>query len=628
VASGFNQISRSVNMPRTKLLVSALALALGGFTTAQAQTFSDVVVFGDSLSDDGNVAQLSSLPAGFGFTTNPDSVYADLVAEAFSFNLTNSLSGGTDYAVGGACAIKNSVSFTCVNDPSGPAGAFSITNQVTGYLAGHGGKADPNGLYMMWGGANDIFTATGNPATAQLVTGLAAQTMVGLISTVQNAGAKTIVVFNLPDIGLTPSFVGTPLQGTASGLAFVYNSTFNGGLATLDDGIVPINVNGLFNEIVGDPGAYGFTNVTGQACGVGSSSVACGPTGAPLPYHYAPGTNESYLFADSVHPTGAAHQMLANIVVATLTAPGQVSMAGEIPLQMYDDHSSVINNQIFNMTSAARSPGETNAYGHVQYSQTSYKSSSTTNSMDSDLFAATFGADVRYSDNISLGAAVSVGNSNGDNAGASIGGTEVLFSAYGIAHFGSGYLDMILSGGSSNLDIDRSIVLGPATRVEKGSTNATHRAVEIGAGWTFGETEALKHGPFASIAWQKVQVDGYKEESSDSTSMYFNDFRRTAAIARLGYQLRGNSGNWQPFARVAWANDSDASTTRVQTGSNSMNGHFTMDGFQAPKDWTEADVGVNYALGENKFLSFSYRGRFSDDTQDVNSVDFGFRVEF
>ncbi len=36
-------------MPRTKLLVSALALALGGVSVAQAQSFSGVITFGYSF---------------------------------------------------------------------------------------------------------------------------------------------------------------------------------------------------------------------------------------------------------------------------------------------------------------------------------------------------------------------------------------------------------------------------------------------------------------------------------------------------------------------------------------------------------------------------------------------------
>ena len=611
-------------MPRTKLLVSALAFALAGTSVVQAQSFSDVVVFGDSLSDAGNVAAVDGNPAtliGSSFTTNPDSVYAEIVAQAFGFSGTNSVAGGSNYAFGGACARANSASFTCVNSP----GSFSLTTQLGGYLAAHGGQADPNALYMMWGGANDIFTAAGNPATAQQNTGIAAATMVGLISTLQNAGARTIVVFNLPDLGLTPLNVGTAAAPGASALSFVYNQTFNSGLANLKDGIVPINVFGLINEIVADPSTYGFTNVTGTAC-VGGSSLACGPTGnASYPFHYANGANTSYLFADGVHPTGAAHAMLANVVLATLSAPGDVSYASEVPLQVYDDHSATINRQMFR--AGVRNDDQTNVYGNVQFTSQDFNANANTSAMDNDLFTLTFGADTRFNDNFSFGAAATFGSSSGDIAtGATVDNKEFLLSGYGVAHFGRGYAGLVLSGGSANLDIERAIVLGPTTRVETGGTQASHTGAELVAGFSFGES--FRHGPFASLTWQQVEVDGYREESNFSTSMWFSDFERKSTVSRLGYQGEGDMGGFGLFGRIAYAHDSQDRIASVQAGSNTMNGHFTLDGYPGADSWYEADLGLGYGINDDTSVSVSYRGRFSDDTQDLSSFNVGFEMKF
>ena len=612
-------------MPRTKLIVSALALALAGTSVAQAQSFSDVVVFGDSLSDAGNVAAVDGNPAtplGSSFTTNPDQVYAQIVAQAFGFSGANSVAGGSNYAFGGACARANSAGFTCVNSP----GSFSLTTQLGGYLAAHGGQADPNALYMMWGGANDIFTAAGNPATAQQNTGIAAATMVGLIGTLQNAGANTIVVFNMPDLGLTPLNVGTPAQASASALAFVYNQTFNAGLANLGDGIVSINTFGLINEIIANPGEYGFTNVTGMACG-GGSSVACGATGdATYPFHYPSGAGSSFLFADGVHPTGAAHAMLANVVLATLSAPGEVSFAGELPLQVYSDHASVINRSVFG--AGSRDDEQTSVYGNLQVGQQDIEMTANTSALENDLLTLTFGADTRFNDVFSFGAAVSFGNSQADIAsGASIDNKEFLISGYGAAHFGRGYANLILTGGAAHFDIDRAIVLGPSTRVEHGGTEATHTGLELGAGFRFGG-EDLQHGPFASLTWQKVEVNGYVEDSTDSTAMWFSDFQRKSTIGRLGYQVEADMGGLGLFGRVAYARDSQERDIAVQAGSNTMNGHFTLDGYSGAEKWYEADLGLGYDFADDKAISLTYRARLNDDEQDVNSLNLGFQMRF
>lgn len=622
-------------MPRIKLLVSALALGLAGASVAQAQVFSAVVSFGDSLSDAGQYAALPA-PFNFGagsFTTNPDDVWTQVLATQLGFTQTASNAGGSNYAYGGAPTSFNvaTVPFPLRCVPA-TLPCRSVAQQIGTYLGGRGGAADRNALYTYLAGANDIFNYLGaagagliTGAQAQAFTGASAATAVGEIAALQAAGATHIVVVNLPDIGVTPAFRGTASQASVSGLVFVYNSTFNDRLATLGDGIIPINAFGLVNEAIADPAAFGFTNVTGTACNLaltGGSSLFCTP-----PAYVSPTANQTYLFADGVHPTGAGQALLARVVLATIQAPGQVSYAGEIPLQVYNDHSSAINQQIFGMDSAARSPGESNLYGHLQYSRQKFDADANTQGLNNNLFSGTFGADVRYSNMISLGAAVSFGSSNADNSGVAIDGKEVLLSGYGVFHMGSGYFDVIASGGSSNLGIDRSIVLGPTTRVERGSTTASHKALEFGGGYTFGG-EDFHHGPFASLTLQKIKVDAYSEDSLDSTAMYFGNFDRKSTVGRLGYQVEGTTGDFQPYARVAYARDSRNYVSSVQAGSNTMNGHFTLDGFQGPKNWVEAALGFNYALSDKTDLSLAYRARLSDDTQHVNTIDFGVRMQF
>jgi outer membrane lipase/esterase len=196
-----------------------------------------------------------------------------------------------------------------------------------------------------------------------------------------------------------------------------------------------------------------------------------------------------------------------------------------------------------------------------------------------------------------------------------------------VAHFGRGYLNAILSGGSSNIEIDRSIQMGPATRIERGSTSAAHVAAEIGGGFNFGG-DSFRHGPYASLTWQKVDVDGYAEDGNLSTAMYFNDFNRKSEVIRVGYRAQGDMGGFSPFARVAWAKDNQEAVTAVQAGSNTMNGHFTLDGFIPAEDWVEADLGLSFAISDATSINASYRARLSDDTQDVQSINVGFRMEF
>ena len=626
-------------MPRLSTLAGALALALAGAPLAQAQSFSNIIGFGDSLTDAGQFVGIVPGVKG-SFTTNPDPIWLELVGANYGFVVTPSNFGGFDYAYGGAQThdpVPGIPSPFCVTSIPGGLPCLSMTTQLGYYFASTGGVADPNALYSVWGGANDLFFnafRTGLPTLHPLyiTSGQAQANMqgsalveVGLIAALQSGGARYILVFNLPDVGRTPDAIaaGPAAVAGASGLSFVFNSTLDAGLATLGDGIIPINTYGLINEILASPGDYGLGNTTDHACLLDLSVSFCDASTL-----VAPDANNTYLFADGSHPSGAAHRLLAPVVIATIAAPGQVSLVGELPLQVYDDHSGVINGQLFANRRSDRSNGEANTYANLQFGKQKFDAATNTGAMDLNQFTATFGADYMAAGNIALGGAISFGNSNGSTGGAGLHSREVLASAYAAVNFGDvGYIDAIASVGSNNVDVNRGIELGPTTRIDSGTTTAKDVAFELGGGLAFG-TDDFKHGPFASVAWQKVTVDGYAEENTDSTSMWFSGFERKSLVGRIGYQLQGTSGSFRPYVRIDYAKEDKNDVTQVQAGSNSMNGHFTMPGFAPSSHWGEADVGVRYSANDSTELVFNYRGRFSDNTQSRDAVSFMVRKTF
>ena len=620
-------------MPRIRHLSSAVAIALAFSGAAQAQSFSNYVVFGDSLSDAGNVAALAGYRPGNSFTTNTDPVYAQIVGAHFGFDITNYSpfipgSAGTDYATGGACASPDSATFQCVNDPSGT-GLFSVTGQISDYLGVNGGHADPNALYSVWSGANDIFTAVAHPSTAQVNTGIAATTTVGLISQLQNAGARYILVFNLPDLGLIPANVGTPNQTGGSQLSVVYNATFNAGLAGLGDGIIPVDVYGLVNDAISNPSLYGFTDVSHPACGVGATSVDCGPQDDPngeYTYHYAPGTNDTYLFADGDHPTGAGHRLLAQAVLAELAAPTQISMLGEAGLKAYEDHSRTVDDQILRGHGSDRPDDSTLGFANLQYSNIGYDATANTPQTDLNQTTLTVGGDYRGNEHYNLGGAISLSSQQIDAGGARIDGRAVLFSLYGVWNFGQAYVDAVASGGSDNFDVHRHIQLGAADRVEEGNTNGSQNAFSLGAGYLFGDS--IKHGPFVDVTWQKIDVHSFDEAGIASTQMRFFSFTRDSLISRIGYQLQGDTDNWHPFARLAYNNESRNDPSQVTAGMVNMNGHFTLPGLVPTDNWWTAELGFTFNVNDTTTANVSYSGLFADDVQDRNTINFGVTMKF
>jgi outer membrane lipase/esterase len=620
-------------MPRTRLIVGAVALALAA-SSAHAQRFSRVVSFGDSLSDAGNIglapAQAGGLGGAFGpsqsFTTNPDPVMVELLARYFGYANNASLAGGTNFAWGGACARPASAA-PCTNNPNP---ATRLDAQIGQHLGA--GTADPNALYTVWMGANDLFGAipvwASNPATASAnatVGGIPVATaVVQQVGRLQAAGARNIVVLNLPDLGVTPQFSAGPFAaaGPLATLATVsYNGALSQGLSQLGVGVIPVNVFGLVNEVRANPGAFGFSNVTGVACTT-SSSILCTPNTLA-----AANANNTYLFADGVHPTGAAHRLLAEVAVTTINAPSLVSLAPETAIAAYDDHGSAIGNGLFDEYRFDREDGTVRGYLRATGSSGEITGSSFSPGADSTGFSLTGGANYQVNETFTFGVAASIGNQNLDPVGGTIDGNTVMFSGYGVLNFGGFYINAIASGGSTNLDISRNIVLGPTVRVENGETDADHVAGELGIGYVF-KGENLTHGPFAGVVWQEVTVAEYSEDAISSTSMNFREFTRESMVTRFGYQAKADFGTLQPFARVAWNSEDEDGRTVVNAGSNSMGGRFALDGFGPAEDWTSADIGLGFTFSERFSGHVTYTGRFGDDVVDRDALSLGLTLSF
>src|SRR5690606_28620287 len=233
-----SHLLESCSMPRTPtrsrpaagLLAAALALAAA--PAIAEDTFSRTVFFGDSLTDAGYfrplMVQQNPQAAILGrFTTNPGLVWAEWLALAYGTDATPNGNGqsGDNYAAGGAMVATDRVGPPFGLTPS-------LASQAAAYLGSTGGRADPDALYSVWGGPNDLFSIQANPAQAQQIIGAAVTAQVGIVGALQAAGARYVLVPNIPDIGITPSFLaqGPAAAGQGTALSVAYNDALYGGL--------------------------------------------------------------------------------------------------------------------------------------------------------------------------------------------------------------------------------------------------------------------------------------------------------------------------------------------------------------------------------------------------------------
>ncbi|RAK56450.1 autotransporter domain-containing protein [Phenylobacterium deserti] len=649
-------------MKRALILATTMLAGLGAASLAHAQEapFNGVVVFGDSLSDAGNISIASGSPVRTRFTTNPGLVTFEGVAQYYGLPLAPSLAGGTDFAFGGA-------GFT-VNAPGTPAGVPTITTQVNSYLAARP-TLDPQTLYGLWGGANDIFyhaTAAGAGTTADALiaqrtvglppaaaaqvaaqirtqvaaaagvaavetseqaaraVGAAADQQVALINRLQDAGARYLVVMNLPDVGLTPSAraQGPAGQASLTTLATSYNAILGNGLANADEGIVPVNTFGLIREIIANPSVYGFTNVTQPACTT-SSSVTCTP--ATL---VAPNAGSTYLYADGVHPTAAAHAALTQVVISELVAPQQMSLLAETPLAVLESNRMAIGAEM-----GQDLPEGTRAFAVGRFGSRSLKGGLGVPESDSDDRLLTVGLTMSLGSSGLVGGALTLADSETELAGQA-GGFDtrgVIGTIFGQYRFGAGYVGGLLGFGKSDFqDIQRAFQIGAARRVETSETEGASLSADIIGGWWF-DAGALRTGPFAALSYDRVRVEGFAEDSGDSTAMRFGDQRREALVGRIGWKVQGEWAMGEtrlfPTASLAYAHDTRADQRSVTAGLTTMPGMFSMPGYMPEESWGEAQVGLGVAFGANLRGHVAYQGRISGDT-DLNVASVGLSYSF
>ena len=115
-----------------------------------------------------------------------------------------------------------------------------MPDQVGAYSAYTSGVADPNALYVIIIGGNDVRDAAlsklGEPAEDNAIAaGVAAEKVA--IQTLSSEGAKNFLIVNVPNVGLIPEFTqeNPTLASTATQLSEDYNTLLAQDLGQLDE---------------------------------------------------------------------------------------------------------------------------------------------------------------------------------------------------------------------------------------------------------------------------------------------------------------------------------------------------------------------------------------------------------
>ena len=617
------------------LLLGLFILAL--VQPAAGQNLNQSITFGDSNVDSGfykalpspggganfNAAWAAAVAAGAGKpTSSPGLMNSEVLAAYFGLTaLPSNQPGGTNYATSGA---KN----VMVNTPAtgGFQEAIPTTLQMAKYLFDNG-VANPNALFLINSGANDIAFANNTMTKADGITFLvdSAQSLATAIAGLKNAGARYFVVPNQPF-----EFPGGGGAGNANlrELRLEYSQALWGSLAAAGVNFIPADINSVRVAIRDNPTSFGFqfidTADNHTTCvrppGIGDAyALLCSSNpAAPSQYAAVPNPDQNSVVCrrggSSVHGGPEDHGRL-------LLQPGR---RAEPDLVFAGDGGEDAGRLIANIQQqidAGRQDTGPSMFRAWVTGDTSYLQ------MDSyHGFPDQAGQPQALAAGIGIangpfiaGGAISFGQLDSDFGGGrgSFKQEEIAGSLY------AGFLPYPFWGtlvgtyGKLDYDVNRLVPIGITTQSNLGTTDGTSLSAAAQFGLAFGG--CTKAGPFAGLAWQRVEVEGFTE-SGGFTSLSFADQTRQSTVGTVGAKLTTHCGAFRPFGQVSYSQEL-ASTDREVTASltNPDAPSYHMPAVELGKNWGSATLGAHFIFTPNVRLF----GALSADLGQSDVVTYG-----
>ncbi len=566
---------------------SAAALLAASFTASQAQTIGELAVFGDNVADPGNIPGLLAAgnAAGLGpvdtnFPPSPpyfgnrysngpvaaeilpgltgieaDSVVNLAVGNAFSAQLPVSLAGGV--LIGNGSSIPGPIGrgLLALNNTD-------VTSQIGSYLASRPVIAAQD-LMLVYMSANDAALALNTIGLTGLE-GSAAQSLIisGATTNARNtaaaagqliaAGARQVVLANLPDIGATPAAAAGGLAGiaAASGFTQVANGALASAAAQLatDSGAVVTVFDSfsLLNDITANPAKYGLSNVTAPCLAVPDCVSD-------------PALAQQFLFWDAFFPTASVQAIAAAALADTVNAPKTLAAQGEV--SRYSAEKFV----------QSMLSGELGGSGAEQVNRPGWSVSAGYQRLDwqrdGELFA--FGYDAQISrvslaaqftgETLTGGVVLSQDQGDVDHNGLPAGFDfdSTRLGLYLARRTEDWNMAMAFSFGDDDLEnIQRQT--GVAGQVARGDTSADSLAVLLQAQrhWLMG---SLTLSPTLRLGYSDADLDEYTETGAVSMDQRVAGRRSTASYGELGMELSsawlgddGQSLRFRPSASLMY----------------------------------------------------------------------------
>ncbi|MBN8552039.1 MAG: autotransporter domain-containing protein [Caulobacterales bacterium] len=509
------------------LAASTLALGLALAGTASAQTYSRIVTFGDSLSDNGN------LYLATGNTTPPSPPYYQ--GRFSNGPVWTELLGWTQSRFLGPVTGSYNGAFGGARTDNLLASPPGMRQQITNYL-GAGGTFRSTDLVTLWGGANNIFQ--GLPAASVALdpfgtiaaTSVAAAADMGfLVNQVTTAGAGTVLVGNLPNLGTTPQFSASPARGLATHATNAFNAALYGQLvaqsaAHPNSNIILMDVNRAFTVLQAAPGRFGFTNAS-STCLVGV--VVCA-------------TPDTYAFWDGVHPTAAGHRLVASLATDYIyygNFGAHSAVQGEIAVRARADGLDSVTSRL---GSGSADPQPGGLYMGLTYDQHEFDARGVIPEGDMTGGTLMFGADGDLAPGLRAGGAVQLRTGDVDLGLVSYTADGASVDAY-IGWREGSFFANAAAGYSWDQYSDIARQTATPGVVAQSSTTGTTFGAKAEAGMVF-DMGGLAFVPRAGVSWISTTVDGYVEENAFGAQHQIAERNIDAVAGEVVLRVEGDMG--------------------------------------------------------------------------------------
>ena len=536
--------------------VTVAMLLFGVSDNALANDFSNVYFFGDSLSDSGTFGPI--VGTNRRFTTNPGTVWTENLGAEYGKSVTPAyaawlragaggftpITGGNNFAVGSARVNEQPAG----SGPLAPLASSlpSVATQVDSFLTR--GTTDPGALYALWAGGNDVFaqfvSGAATPSAAALAAMLtAASDLTAQIVRLQSAGARNLIVLTLADSTQFP--YGLAMNDAERAQITILNSTFNTALISGIAGknVLCFDVSKLLSAILANPGAFGITNTVDPAFPAGTSSLGHAVAA------------DGHLFADDRHPSTIFHQVVSDWVYASLEGASRIGVLSLMPLKRSGAQWRSIDGRMQEFENFGYEGQGLFVSG--DYAESVHDAAGALPSAEGTGGSAVLGYERAFTDQLFGGVSLGYGHTPfdlGNNQG-EVRYDEWALSVFAAHKMGNWYANLIATYTWLDFESERTVALGSFTSNEHGDTHGDQFGVKGQIGYNLIAGKVV-HGPLAALAWERVQVDGFSEDSGSVTAMTFGDQTRESLRSKIGWQIAAEAkwagANVRPYAQLTY----------------------------------------------------------------------------